>query len=85
MKLGTSLVIQWLRLCTSNVWGLGSIPGQVTSSCMAQEDSTCYNKDPAQPNLNKQTNKQMRLIILVVMQGLYNSFFLLNILGVRGL
>ena len=33
-------------------------------------------------NKNK---KQMRLIILVVMQGLYNSFFLFNILGFRGL
>ena len=25
---GTSLVIQWLRLCTSNAGGVGSIPGQ---------------------------------------------------------
>ena len=25
--LGTSLVVQWLRLCTSNAGGLGSIPG----------------------------------------------------------
>ena len=24
---GTSLVAQWLRLCTSNAWGAGSIPG----------------------------------------------------------
>ena len=27
-KLETSLVIRWLRLCTSNAGGLGSIPGQ---------------------------------------------------------
>ena len=25
---GTSLVVQWLRLCTPNVGGLGSILGQ---------------------------------------------------------
>ena len=29
---GTSLVIQWLRLCTPNTGGLGSIPGQGTRS-----------------------------------------------------
>ena len=28
--LGTSLVVQWLRLCTSNAGGMGSIPGQET-------------------------------------------------------
>ena len=27
-RLGTSLVIQWLRLCTSNAGGMSSIPGQ---------------------------------------------------------
>ena len=27
---GTSLVVQWLRLCTSTAWGTGSIPGQGT-------------------------------------------------------
>ena len=26
--LGTSLVVQWLRLCASNAGGVGSIPGQ---------------------------------------------------------
>ena len=27
---GTSLAVQWLRLCTSNALGTGSIPGQGT-------------------------------------------------------
>ena len=27
---GTSPVVQWLRLCTSNAGGVGSIPGQGT-------------------------------------------------------
>ena len=31
---GTSLVIQWLRLCALNAGGLGSIPGQTTRSHM---------------------------------------------------
>ena len=33
---GTSLVVQWLRLCASNAWGLGSIPGWGTRSSMEQ-------------------------------------------------
>ena len=33
---GTSLVVQWLRLCTPNSGGLGSIPGQGTRSHMPQ-------------------------------------------------
>ena len=32
--LGTSLVVQWLRVCTPNAGGLGSIPGQGTRSHM---------------------------------------------------
>ena len=34
--LGTSLVVQWLRLHALNAGGLGSIPGQGTRSCMLQ-------------------------------------------------
>ena len=30
MLFGTSLAIQWLRLCASNAGGTGSIPGQGT-------------------------------------------------------
>ena len=33
---GTSLVIQWLRLWAPNTGGLGWIPGQGTRSCMLQ-------------------------------------------------
>ena len=33
---GTSLVVQWLRLCTPNAGGLGSIPGQGARSRMQQ-------------------------------------------------
>ena len=33
---GTSLVVQYVRLCTSKAGGLGSIPGQRTSSHMLQ-------------------------------------------------
>ena len=35
-SLRTSLVIQWLRLCTPNAGGLGSIPGQGARSRMQQ-------------------------------------------------
>ena len=33
---GNSLVVQWLRLCAPYTRGLGSIPGQGTSSHMPQ-------------------------------------------------
>ena len=33
---GTSLMVQWLRLCAPNAGGLGSIPGQGTRSHMPQ-------------------------------------------------
>ena len=36
IPIGTSLVIQWLRLCAPNGRGLGSIPGQGTRSHMLQ-------------------------------------------------
>ena len=39
---GTSLVVQWLRLCAPNAGGPGSIPGQGTGSCMQQlKDPAC--------------------------------------------
>ena len=46
--IGTSLVVQWLRLYTPSVGGLGSIPGQGTKSRMTQlldayEDPECQN------------------------------------------
>ena len=33
---GTSLVVQWLRLCAPNAGGLGSIPDWETRSCITQ-------------------------------------------------
>ena len=35
MKLGTSLVIQWLRLCVPKAGGLGLIPDQGTRSLLS--------------------------------------------------
>ena len=35
-KKGPSQGVQWLRLCTPNAGGLGSIPGQGTRSHMLQ-------------------------------------------------
>ena len=35
-SLGTSLVVQWLRLCAPNAGGLGLSPGQGTRSHMPQ-------------------------------------------------
>ena len=35
-NLGTSLVVQWLRLCAPNAGGPGSIPGQGTRAHMPQ-------------------------------------------------
>ena len=34
VKMGTSLVVQWVRLHVPNAGGLGSIPGQGTRSRM---------------------------------------------------
>ena len=38
-KAGTSLVVQWIRICASTTGRMGSIPGQVT-------DSTCHTAQP---------------------------------------
>ena len=55
----TSLVFQWLRPCTPNAGGPGSIPGQGTRPHMPQlsshaatktENPTGHNYDPGQPN-----------------------------------
>ena len=59
---GTSLVVQWLRLCAAKAGGLGSIPAQGTRSHMPQlrswmsqlKISNAAIKDPGQPN--KYTN-----------------------------
>ena len=37
---GTSLVVQWLRVCTPNAEGPGSVTGQGTRSHMPQQRSS---------------------------------------------
>ena len=50
LTLGTSLVVQWLRLHAPNAGGLGSIPGQGTGSHMPQlKDPEYHNKDTVCP------------------------------------
>ena len=46
---GTSLVAQWLRLCSPNAGGLGSFPGQGTRSHMhaATKSFHAATKEPA--------------------------------------
>ena len=43
---GVSIVVLWPKLCASNAGGLGSIPGQGTSSYMLLlKDSACHKED----------------------------------------
>ena len=42
---GTSLVVQWLRLCAPNAGGLGSIPGWGTRPCMPQLKDPVWHKE----------------------------------------
>ena len=47
---GTSLVVQWLRLCTLNAGGLGSISAQETRSQIPQLkilSATMKTEDPS--------------------------------------
>ena len=42
---GTSLVVQWLRLCAPNAGGLGLILGQGTRSYMQQLKDSAYHRE----------------------------------------
>ena len=42
---GTSLVVQWLKLCTSTIGGVGSIPGWEIPVCLRQKKKTKPNKN----------------------------------------
>ena len=61
VNVGTSPVVQWLRLRTPNAGGPGLIPGQGTRSRIPQlkilsaatKDPALCNEDPAQPNKYK--------------------------------
>ena len=50
---GTSLVVQWLRLCTPNAGGLGSIPGGGTRSCIPQLRSCIAKYDKIKINIKR--------------------------------
>ena len=62
--MGTSPVVQQLRLHAPNAGGPGSIPGWGTRPHMPQIKSlrattknlVCHNQDPVQPNKNKYLN-----------------------------
>ena len=56
---GTSLVVQWVRLCAPNAGGPGSIPGQGTRSHIhaATKESACHNKGPHMPQLKESANR----------------------------
>ena len=49
INLGTSLVVQWLRLCASYAGGLGSVPGQGTKISHAVWYRQKINKKPKNP------------------------------------
>ena len=56
--LGTSLVVQQLRLQVPGTRGLGSIPGQGTRFDMVQLEFTCYERKAlAQPNKQNQVKQ----------------------------
>ena len=67
-QIGTSLVVQWLRLCAPNAGGLVSIPGQGTRSHLQQlrvhmpqlKTLHAATKTPVQPN-KKTKIKKMNL------------------------
>ena len=56
---GTSLVVRWVRLCTPNAGGPGSIPGRGTRyhvpqlrsrhAATEEKDPACCSEDPVQP------------------------------------
>ena len=60
-KNGTSLVVQWLRLCASNAGGMGSIPGWGSSACHVvwpkkkkkkkEKNGNCFLKTPTSSHL----------------------------------
>ena len=54
-KEGTSKMFQWIRICTPNAGGPGSIPGQGTRTCMLQ--LTVHMPQP-RPNTAKYTNNK---------------------------
>ena len=56
--IGTSLVVQWLRLCAPNAGDSGSIPGQETRSQMLQLKIVCATTNTQCSQMNKNKNKK---------------------------
>ena len=57
--LGTSLVVQWVRLHAPNTGGPGSIPGWGTRSRMHAATRSPHAATKTRSSLHKQTNKQI--------------------------
>ena len=58
MKQGTSLVVQWLRLCISTAEGAGSIPGRGTKiPHAAWHSKKKRKKNPQKTSKQKEENK----------------------------
>ena len=53
---GTSLVVQWLRLHTANIGGLGLIPGQRTRSHMPQPNKQMKKLISSESKILNQSN-----------------------------
>ena len=51
----TSLVVQWLKLCTSTAGGTGSIPGWGSSACLAVQPKQQQQKAKKNPTNKKHT------------------------------
>ena len=65
-NLGTSLAVQWLRLCTSNSGGTGLIRGQGTKIPYAAQHSQRIKKQNNTPPKKKPKNintKQLRYLL----------------------
>ena len=74
-KLGTSLVVQWLRPCASNAGSPGLTPVQGLRSHMSQEKIHCAAPETWHSQINK--NKYMN-ICLTHVKNAYIIFFKLN-------
>ena len=57
IKIGTSLVVQWLRLCAPNTGGPGLIPGRGTRSHKPQLSVFMLQRKLCEPKLRPNTAK----------------------------
>ena len=77
---GTSLVVQWLRLHTANIGGLGLIPGQRTRSHMPQPNKQMKKLISSESKILNQSLIRLASDKLLFLVGLnlffYKNFFL---------